>query len=107
MFWVGSTFDWEDKSLKATEKARQKLIEQISETLNGPFEVVEQIVGVRPTVKDRRPILGCHEEEPRLCIFNGMGTRGVMLAPYFAREMADYLESGKSLDREVDISRFT
>ena len=107
LFWVGSTFDWEDKDLRPTEKAKNKLLEQLHETLDCSFEILEHKAGIRPTVKDRRPILGQHPKEKQLYIFNGQSTRGVMLAPYFAKEMADYQEKGKNLDREVDVTRFS
>ena len=106
LYWVGSTFDWDDKSLETTESARKKLIDQLAGTINVPYEIVEQKAGIRPTVKDRRPILGQHPREKLLHVFNGMGTRGVMLAPYFAKEMAEYLENGKVPEKEVDINRF-
>lgn len=105
-FWVGSSFDWHDHSTEPTEKARLNLLDQLRDTLHIPFELVRQEAGIRPTVADRRPILGEHGEVKGMYIFNGMGTRGVMLAPYFAAEMAAYMEEGKALDPEVNIKRF-
>ena len=69
--------------------------------------LLDQQAGIRPTVKDRRPLIGRHEEKSNLYIFNGMGTRGVMLAPFFANQLAKHIEEGESLDPEVDIKRFS
>ena len=58
------------------------------------------------TVKDRRPLIGLHPKHPQLAVFNGMGTKAVMLAPYFAIAFSDFLETGKELNSEVDIKRY-
>ena len=62
--------------------------------------------GVRPTVKDRRPLIGTHPTYKNLHILNGLGTRGVMLAPAMALDLFDCIEKGKSLDKSIDIKRF-
>jgi glycine/D-amino acid oxidase-like deaminating enzyme len=79
---------------------------QLKEILQVPFKVLDHKVGIRPTVKDRRPLLGMHMEHKRLGIFNGLGTRGVMLAPYFANHLANHIFNGDKLNSVVDILRF-
>ena len=39
-------------------------------------------------------------------ILNGMGSRGVMIAPYAARQLYKYIELGESIDKEIDIARY-
>jgi glycine/D-amino acid oxidase-like deaminating enzyme len=75
--------------------------------LTVPYEIIKHEAGIRPTVNDRRPILGIHPEHPRLAVFNGLGTKGVMLAPYFANQLIDHLEKEQTIDPEVDLSRFS
>ena len=79
---------------------------QLNKILQVSFKVVDQKVGIRPTVKDRRPLLGMHSEYKRLGIFNGLGTRGIMLAPYFANHFVDHVYNGGKLNSQVDILRF-
>ncbi len=43
------------------------------------------LAGVRPTVKDRRPLIGTHPMHSQLHVLNGLGTRGVMLGPAMAK----------------------
>ena len=62
--------------------------------------------GIRPTVNDRRPLIGLHPEHRSLGVFNGLGTKGVMLAPFFAKQFAGFLEHALPLNKEVDIARF-
>ena len=70
-------------------------------------EVLEHEVGIRPTVIDRRPLLGKHPEFDNILIFNGLGTKGVMLAPYFAQHLVDFIEGNiLELEGEVNINRF-
>lgn len=106
LFKVGATYNWQDKTDLPTEEGRAELIEKISEILNCEFEVIEQLAGVRPTVKDRRPLLGTHTQYQNLHILNGLGTRGVMLGPYMAELLFNHIESGVPLDREFDIRRY-
>lgn len=106
LFWVGSTFNWDDLSVERTQSAGKKLLDQLTETLNVEFSVVDHWVGIRPTVKDRRPLLGVHPRIKNLFIFNGLGTRGVMIAPYFADQMVKFMEGKGELNSEVDIKRF-
>ncbi len=106
LFKVGATYHWEDKTSVPTEEGKRELIDKIKEILNCDFEIVEHFAGVRPTVKDRRPLLGTHTQYKNLHILNGLGTRGVMLAPDMALQLFDYIENSKPLDKTIDIKRF-
>lgn len=106
LFKVGATYNWEDKTDQTTEAGKAELIERISEILNCDFEIIQHLAGVRPTVKDRRPLLGTHPNHPKMHIFNGLGTRGVMLGPFMAKVLFDHIEFGTPIDRENDIKRF-
>ena len=103
---VGATFQWDNLNETTSSKARETLLEKIKPFISDKMEVLDQIAGVRPTVKDRRPLIGRHSELKDLYIFNGMGTRGIMLAPYFAQQLHDYIYAEKELFPEVDIQRF-
>ena len=39
-------------------------------------------------------------------MFNGMGAKGVMLAPYFAGKFVHFLKQKQELPKEVDVARF-
>jgi len=68
-----------------------------------PFEVVDHTAAVRPTVKDRRPMLGLHNNYSQVGIFNGLGAKGCLLAPFFADHFAGYLSGKNELMKEVDV----
>jgi len=106
LFKVGATYNWEDKTNTTTEAGKAELVEKIKEILNCDFEIIEHLAGVRPTVKDRKPLLGTHPDFKNIHIFNGLGTRGVMLGPYLAKILFENIESGTPIEREFDIKRF-
>lgn len=106
LFKVGATYNWYDKTAEPTEEGKQELLERIKEIITCNFEIVKHFAGVRPTVADRRPLLGTHEKHKSLHILNGLGTRGVMLGPAMAQALYDHIENNVPLDREADIKRF-
>jgi glycine/D-amino acid oxidase-like deaminating enzyme len=103
---IGATFNWTDKTSDPTEEGKLELVEKLDKVLSVPYTIIDHNAGVRPTVKDRRPLVGVHPEYTQLAVLNGMGTRGVMIAPSMAKELYEHLEHGKSLDPEVDIQRY-
>lgn len=105
LFKVGATYNWEDKTNTPTEEGKQELIGNLKELIDCDFEIVEHFAGVRPTVKDRRPLVGAHNEYQRLHVLNGLGTRGVMLGPWLAKELYENIENNIPLDIQIDIKR--
>lgn len=106
LFKVGATYRWDGLDEIPTQKGLQELKEKLEKVLKVPYRIVEHKAGIRPTVKERKPFLGLHPQHPELGILNGLGSKGVLLAPYFASHFIDHLESNIPLDTEVDIKRF-
>lgn len=106
LYKVGATYNWKDKTNLPTEEGKQELLENIKEILNCDFEIIEHLAGVRPTVKDRRPMIGTHPNFNKIHLLNGLGTRGVMLAPAMAKALFENIEFEKPLDKTIDIKRF-
>ncbi len=104
---VGSTYEWNEIDENSTLKGRNQISEQLDKILKCKYTIVEHQAGIRPTVKDRRPLLGIHPENKLIGIFNGLGTKGASLAPYFAHQFVEFLENEASLDEEVNIERFS
>ncbi len=103
---AGATYENHYEDLQPTEKGVASIAEPIEKALGKPLEVTDVISGLRPTVVDRRPMLGIHPKYKNIAVFNGLGTKGVMLAPFFAQQMATFLNQNGVLDIEVDIQRF-
>lgn len=106
LFKVGATYDWNDKTAIPSEEGKKELVEKIKEVINCDFEIISHLAGVRPTVKDRRSLIGTHPNHTSIHILNGLGTRGVMLGPAMAQALFENIEYQKPLDKEIDIKRF-
>ena len=106
-YLVGSTYAWKDYTNTPTESARTSLINKLQKLLNCSFEILQQRAGIRPTVIDRRPLVGQHRVHKNLYILNGLGSRGVLMAPTVAKNLIDFIEKGLALPKDIDINRFT
>ncbi|PSG90859.1 NAD(P)/FAD-dependent oxidoreductase [Aurantibacter aestuarii] len=106
LYRVGSTYNWSDKTNLPTEEAKTELLEKLKSIITCNFEVVKQSAGIRPTTVDRRPFVGEHLEFKNHYVLNGLGTRGVMIAPFVAKALFDHIEHGKKIDQEIWIHRF-
>lgn len=103
---VGSTYDVHDRTDGITTAARQTLEEKASALVAFPFHTVDHQWGWRPTSPDRRPMLGEHPEFKTMIVFNGLGTKGISLAPYFSMVLTRWMENQTPLNKEVDIERY-
>ena len=106
LFKVGATYNWSDKTNNTSEEGKQELLEKINELLDCDFLIIDHFAGVRPTVRDRRPLVGSHQEHQNLHILNGLGTRGVMLGPILADNLFQNIENKIPLNDYININRF-
>jgi glycine/D-amino acid oxidase-like deaminating enzyme len=106
MFRIGATYEWDNDSLSITEEGKELLLSNLTVLGNFNAIVLTQNAGVRPTVLDRRPILGKHPEYSKLFIFNGLGTKGYLMAPTLSSEFAACLMTAKPISKEISTERF-
>ena len=98
-YLVGSTYEWTDKTNDPTQEAKTELLEKLERLIDCEFEVVDQRAGIRPTVVDRRPLVGQHPNHKSMYVLNGLGTRGVLVAPSMAEALYNSIEKNTSLSR--------
>jgi glycine oxidase len=103
LYKVGSTYEWNELNEIPTAKAKQKILFQLDQIINVSYKVVDHKAGIRPSVKDRRPFLGFHHEHKQIGIFNGLGTKGALLAPFFAHHFSKHLLLETPLMQEVNV----
>lgn len=106
IYKVGATYNWNDKTDKPTPDAKLQLIEGLEKLTDCKYEIIEHIAGVRPTVKDRRPLVGGHYQHKNVYILNGLGTRGVLLGPYLADKLFQKIENNVPLNLNIDVVRY-
>ena len=105
-FKVGATYRWDEFSEASTEDAQAELKGKLNSMGVDSYSAIESRVGIRPATQDRRPFVGMHPHEP-VGIFNGFGSKGVSLAPYFARAFVREILGEEELPFEVSIRRFS
>ena len=105
-YWLGSKYEWNAPDDQPTEEGKKELLEAIGKILELPFSIRTHRAAIRPTTKDRRPLLGRHSQYPGLAIFNGLGTKGASLGPFWAKEMASHLVCNTPLEEQVNIDRY-
>ncbi|UMY66849.1 MULTISPECIES: FAD-binding oxidoreductase [unclassified Flavobacterium] len=106
LFKIGATYAPWDKTPEPTESGRNRLEEEARALLTCDFEVVSHLAGIRPTVKDRRPLIGTHPALSNIHVLNGLGSRGVMLAPWMAECLSNHIFDQSPIPAECDIRRF-
>jgi glycine/D-amino acid oxidase-like deaminating enzyme len=105
-FTAGSTYSWKPLDWENSEAGRNELQEKLNKLLRQNYVVLGQRAGIRPAMQGRRPVLGAHPEQKNLLIFNGLGSKGVSLAPFFSNHLAEFCVTGKEIMPEVNIARF-
>jgi glycine oxidase len=107
-FKIGATYETQDLSHSITEKAKAALEEKFTSLFANPYDIVKQEWGMRPTTPDRRPLIGEHPKHRRVLICNGLGTKGVSLAPFVGSLLTHFLLTGNKTTTyaEVDVNRY-
>ena len=103
---VGATYEWDRLDEVPTAPGRLEL-ERAFASLAGdvPAEPLDHRAGVRAILKDTKPVIGLHPAFDTVGIFNGLGSKGAMIAPWFARSFAEHLLTRSPLEDEVDVRR--
>ena len=105
-FWSGGGYDWKQFDDEITEEFRSSWLSQMSELVKITPKILEHKAAVRPAVKGRRPLIGNHPRLKNVYIFNGMGTKGASLVPFWADHLVSHLLLEHAINDEVDIKRF-
>lgn len=104
--WVGSSYEWEFENDQPTEAFRERTEALLRSWLKIPFTVIDHRAALRPATLERRPFVGFHPQHPSVGIFNGMGTKGCSLAPFFANQLVQHMVHQTPLHPEADVKRF-
>ena len=105
-YYAGATFNWDTKSLICTEEAKDDILDKIKKIKSFTYELINQKVAIRPSVKDRRPIIGNHKKHKNIYLMNGLGSRGMLLSPYLANKLCSNILEKKKINSEINVNRF-
>lgn len=107
LYSVGATYAWDDKTSLPTQAGCDELESKLKRFLKCDYKIVDHVAGIRPTVKDRRPLVGQHPKYESLYVLNGLGTRGVLIGPYAALHLFNSIYKAIPISTEISVERFT
>jgi glycine/D-amino acid oxidase-like deaminating enzyme len=105
-FRLGATYNWNEVPDEPTEDAKQLLLSELNLRIKKDIVVESHKTGFRPTTRDRRPIVGFAKQNELLGVFGGLGSKGVLLAPYFSKLFSAVLTENAPIPKEVSTARF-
>ena len=105
-YWVGATYDNLDKKNKPTQLKKEWLIEKLESIITLPYKIIDHKASIRPTTIDRRPMIGFHPDYKNIYLLNGLGSRGILLAPTLSFWLYNYIYYDLPFPEEVDLNRF-
>ncbi len=103
---VGATYEWNDLTENISKEGKTFLEEKLNDLLKIPYQIISHEANIRPTTKDRKAIVGEHPKHKNLFILNGLGTKGVMHAPYLAKQLLNLIINKTEIEKEININRF-
>jgi len=103
---IGATYHRFDKTNIPTQQAREELTEKLERFIKCPYEIIDHVAGVRPTVADRKPLVGRHPKYKNMYVLNGFGSRGVMIAPFAAKILFNAIIKGMTVPHEMNCDRY-
>ena len=106
IFWLGSTYLWEFNHAQPESGFYQFAENWLKQTVKLSYKIIAHLAAVRPATLERRPFVGLHPIHSSVGIFNGMGTKGCSLAPYFSHQFAMHLQHQTPILPEADVQRF-
>lgn len=104
-FVCGSTYEWQFEHANPTEEGKAKIVGELEQIINKPYRIINHTACVRPASRDRRPFIGEHPQMKNMYVFNGLGTKGYMLAPYISECLAKNMLDAVPIEREMNINR--
>ena len=106
LYTVGATYNHTDITDEPTSEGQAFLRDKIRDILAVDFEVISSVAGVRPTVKDRKTLIGLHPNYDKIGVFNGLGTRGALQGPSLSAEFSAVLLGDQKNYQNIDSQRF-
>ena len=73
--------------------------------LKRPYKVIGSQTGVRPIIPRCHALIGLHPARPHIGFINALGSKGVLRAPWAARQFTEHLLDGKTIEPELDLAR--
>lgn len=102
---IGSTFELKFGDPNTSDPAKlADLKAQVSRLIKVPVTYLDQQTAVRPAITQQRTLIGRHPGKPRVAFLNGLGSKGTLLSPHFARRLVEHLLDGADIPAPMDLA---
>lgn len=105
-YWCGSNNIWQPDGLRPSMAFREDTLRLLQQWLRVPFRLLAHSVTERPTTAGQFPLIGLLPQNKAVGVLNGLGTRGYLRAPLYAKAMAKMLLGGGIEVEDYDNERF-
>jgi glycine oxidase len=105
-FRAGPTYELDfDVPFKPSAESILELEVKLHRLYKGSYAVLDAQTGVRPIVPRKRALIGFHPARPQVGFVNGLGSKGVLRAPWVARQFVEHLLDAKPVEEELDLAQ--
>lgn len=101
---IGATYDWNRQDEIPTEQGLAYLQQVALELGGSDFEILAHQAGLRPIVRKSQPVAGSVGDNEY--VFNGLGSKGSLKAPWAARCLVAHLLDGVPLDSSLSLAYY-
>lgn len=105
-YYYGGTYDRFDHSSEINQEKVEELASGLQQILPKSYHITEIRSGFRPTVLDRKPLVGRHHHYKNLWMLNGLGARGLLNGSFYAGQLFSHIENQTLIDPQVQPYRF-
>jgi glycine/D-amino acid oxidase-like deaminating enzyme len=102
-FLAGATYLWDPPDRLPSAEGQREITQSLGAILTRAPVLLGHRAGLRPIIRGSRPVLGRHPAFPGVCVFNGLGSKGVVNGPYFANLLIRHLHAGSALESDTDV----
>lgn len=109
IFFIGASHSLYNTQLSVSYDQIDSLLAKASELIGlsiSRFNVCDVRVAVRPTTKDRKPVVGRHAHYKNMYVINGLGARGYSLSPMLSNYTYRLITKGEMIPHDFSLYRF-
>ncbi|MEP7107335.1 MAG: FAD-binding oxidoreductase [Ferruginibacter sp.] len=89
IFKAGSTYQWNNNTIHQDETSKKLIESKLDRMLENKFTTIDHQSGIRPTTQNREVIAKQHSEHRGMFMLNGLGTKGVLQGPWWAKHVVE------------------
>lgn len=106
VFRLGASYDRASLDEVPNPEARAVLEEKLKAFFDVPYTVVGHSAAVRPIIRESKAVIGFHPVHRRLGFFNGLGSKGSLHGPWFAKQFSTCLVTGSAVPAAFDVQQY-